>query len=47
MNSSLNDNSYYILGLDVGSINTTAVVAKVDETGVSICGVGKKPNFRT
>lgn len=41
MNSSLNDNNYYILGLDVGSINTTAVVAKVDESGVSICGVGK------
>lgn len=42
MNSSLNG-SYYILGLDVGSINTTAVVAKVDETGVSICGIGKCP----
>lgn len=36
-------NNYYILGLDIGSINISAAIAKfsLDADGLSICGIGK------
>ncbi|MSN96272.1 cell division protein FtsA [Campylobacter sp. FMV-PI01] len=34
-------NNFYILGLDVGSANTTAIMTKISDNSLSICGIGK------
>ncbi|QKF65061.1 cell division protein FtsA [Campylobacter corcagiensis] len=34
-------NNCYILGLDVGSVNVTATIAKIDNDNFSVCGIGK------
>ncbi|NLY03432.1 MAG: cell division protein FtsA [Campylobacter sp.] len=33
--------NYYILGLDIGSVNVTAAMAKADDGNFSVCGIGK------
>lgn len=34
-------NNHYILGLDVGSVNVVATIAKIDNDSFSVCGIGK------
>lgn len=34
-------NNCYILGLDVGSVNIIATIAKIDNDSFSVCGIGK------
>lgn len=33
--------NHYILGLDVGSVNVIATIAKIDNDSFSVCGIGK------